>query len=87
MAFNEDDRRVLVKFPRIGPGVVKALESVGVNSIQRLRQLGAEAVVSHVCAEQGSPGFGSRIKAIRRFLTESECNDGGTVELRGGPLR
>ncbi|MDE2367845.1 MAG: helix-hairpin-helix domain-containing protein [Burkholderiales bacterium] len=74
MAFTPDERRVLCNMPGIGPGVVDRLEQAGVESLEMLRRIGADAATARVCRLLGSSAWGNRRRALERALTSARAD-------------
>jgi hypothetical protein len=68
MAFSPDERSRLLMTPKIGPGVVRSLEDSGIDTIEQLRRIGAQAALSRVCETTGSRVWRTRLKALQQFL-------------------
>lgn len=66
--FDQDERRFLVSIPGIGPGVVDRLESVGLASLDALRQAGVDQAVLIICMQQGTHAWKNRRRALARAL-------------------
>jgi hypothetical protein len=68
MSFSGIDRALLMTERGLGPLAVSRLEAAGFDSIERIAQLGAEAVVGAICAQLGTPSWGNRRRALERAL-------------------
>jgi hypothetical protein len=66
--FSEEERRVLLQEPRIGPIVLERLEAAGFNSLDQLRQAGAQAAVQRVCLQTGQVAWRNRRRPLERLL-------------------
>lgn len=71
MGATDSDLQVLLRAPGLGPGVVRRLEQVGVQSLSDLVRRGVDPTVSAICAETGNQGWANRRDALlRALLTE-----------------
>jgi hypothetical protein len=68
MRFPEEERRMLLTQPGIGPKVIARLEAAGFHSLQALRVAGIRLVVDSVCAGLGSGAWSNRLRALERAL-------------------
>jgi hypothetical protein len=66
--FSEEERRVLLQEPRIGPVVLERLEAAGFSSLDQLRQAGAQAAVQRVCLQTGQIAWRNRRRPLERVL-------------------
>jgi hypothetical protein len=66
--FSEEERRVLLQEPRIGPIVLERLEAAGFYSLDQLRQAGAQAAVQRVCLQTGQVAWRNRRRPLERLL-------------------
>lgn len=64
----ENERRLLVQAPGLGPLFVQRLDEVGICSLPHLIQLGADEVIDRLCAMLGTPSIANRRRALRRFI-------------------
>lgn len=71
MAFAPEERARLLTMPRIGPTVIERLEKAGLDSLERLREVGVDAAVSAVCAELGSVAWANRRRALKAALAST----------------
>jgi hypothetical protein len=69
--FSESERRFLLSERGIGVIVVERLESVGLHSLEALRQVGVVHAVLLVCASVGSIGWANRRRSLERALGRS----------------
>ncbi|MDE2369138.1 MAG: helix-hairpin-helix domain-containing protein [Burkholderiales bacterium] len=72
MSFSEEERTLLLGARGLGPAVIERLEEVGVDSVDRLTRLGAEAAVAAVCAHLGTRAWTNRLRALQRFCRDAE---------------
>ncbi|MDE1928273.1 MAG: hypothetical protein KGL18_14700 [Burkholderiales bacterium] len=72
MSFSKEERALLMGAPGLGPAVIDRLEQVGVDSVQRLVDMGAEAAVSAVCRQLGTLSWANRLRALQRFCSAAE---------------
>jgi hypothetical protein len=70
MTTSASDLQLLLRAPGVGPGVVRRLEQVGVQSLSDLVRRGVDPTVSAICAETGHQGWANRRDALVRALTE-----------------
>ena len=75
MGFSHEERKVLFNVPGIGPGVVDRLEQAGVESLEMLRRIGAEAATARVCRLLGSSAWCNRRRALERALALPRADD------------
>jgi hypothetical protein len=68
MAFTYEERRQLLVATGIGPTVVQRLEEAGVDSLDKLRQVGVDRAVDRICSRIGSMGWATRRRALARVL-------------------
>lgn len=73
-SFDQEERRFLVSIPGIGPGVVDRLESVGLASLDALRQAGVDQAVKTICMQQGTDAWRNRRRALARALHQFLAN-------------
>ena len=66
--FSDEERRVLLQEPRIGPIVLERLEAAGFSSLDQLRQAGAQAAVQRVCLQTGQVAWRNRRRPLERLL-------------------
>jgi hypothetical protein len=66
--FDAVDRACLLRLPQIGPKVVDRLEAAGFDSMDAMRRVGLDAVVSAVCAHVGNRAWANRRRALARAL-------------------
>lgn len=71
MAFTHEERRQLLVTTGIGPIVVQRLEEAGVDSLDKLRQVGVDRAVDGICSRIGSIGWATRRRALARALAGS----------------
>ena len=72
MPFPARERLVLLATPGIGPLVVQRLEEAGLDSFDKLLQVGVDAAVRRVCAQVGSRAWANRADALRQALGLAE---------------
>jgi hypothetical protein len=70
MAFTLDERRRLLATPRLGPVVIDRLELLGIDSFDKLRQVGVDAAVERVCQSLGSRAWANRRKPLALALSQ-----------------
>jgi hypothetical protein len=68
MRFPDEERRLLLGQPGIGPTVIARLEAAGIDSLRALRCAGARVVVEAVCAGLGTGAWTNRRKALEKAL-------------------
>lgn len=68
MSLPPDQRQHLLRSPRLGPGVVRRLEQVGVTSLDELRGERLDAVLEAICQQDGSPAWHGRRRPLQRAL-------------------
>lgn len=66
--FSDEERRLLLQEPRIGPVVLERLEAAGFSSLDQLRRAGAGAVVQAVCSLTGQVAWRNRRRPLERLL-------------------
>lgn len=66
MPFIESERAVLLNVPGLGPRVIQRLEEIGVDSIGKLRDLGADEAVRMICCRMGTIAWANRRGSLRR---------------------
>lgn len=66
--FSDEERRVLLKEPLIGPIVLERLEAAGFSSLAQLRSVGAGEVVQAVCRQTGQIAWRNRRRPLERVL-------------------
>ena len=66
--FSDEERRLLLQEPRIGPVVLERLEAAGFSSLEQLRSAGAGAVVQAVCRQTGQVAWHNRRRPLERVL-------------------
>ncbi len=70
MAFSESERRVLLAAQRLGPRVIQRLEQIGVDSLAKLKAMGADAAVHRICEQLGSTAWANRRRALRQLCQD-----------------
>lgn len=68
MAFAQQDRARLMAQPGIGPGVISRLQTLGLDSLDKLRAASAEGAVAQVCEQLGTSAWRNRLHALARAL-------------------
>lgn len=68
--FSDEERRLLLQEPRIGPVVLERLEAAGFSSLAQLRSAGAGAVVQAVCRQTGQVAWRNRRRPLERVLQQ-----------------
>lgn len=71
MAFPPRERERLMVARGLGPTVLQRLEQVGLDSLDKLRQVGAEQAVERICALQSGTAWRNRRRALARALAGS----------------
>jgi hypothetical protein len=69
--FTESERAVLLKAPRIGPGVVARLEQAGIYSLEMLRSMGVDAALQRFGSDPLASGLANRRRALAAALGAS----------------
>jgi predicted RecB family nuclease len=83
MGFEADERRVLLALPGIGPGVLQRLEQAGIDSLDALCAVGADAVVLQVCKTLGHGAWRNRHRALQRALALARSGRGAYLQAQG----
>ena len=68
--FHDQERRLLLAQPRIGPKVVDRLEQAGIHSFDALRRLGVEQAIRLIRSAVGSTAWVNRRSALERVLAQ-----------------
>jgi hypothetical protein len=76
MAFEHNERSLLLSSRGIGPLVVQRLEQVGIDSLAKLREAGAGAASDAVCGMLGSVAWGNRRRALVDALASVKLSNG-----------
>jgi hypothetical protein len=71
MAFSSTERQRLMVARGLGPLVLTRLEQVGLDSLDKLRQVGVDQAVERVCAQQAGPAWRNRRRALAQALALS----------------
>lgn len=66
--FCDAERRHLLASPGLGPVVVQRLETVGVTSLDSLRQRGVDRVIDLLCKSGGNAAWRNRRRALAKAL-------------------
>jgi len=66
--FPVQDREYLLRVGGLGPSCLQRLEEVGIDSLHKLRALGAERATDLVCAHLGTKAWRNRRQSIERAL-------------------
>jgi hypothetical protein len=69
--FTPNERALLMRQARIGPGVVETLERFGIASLAQLRSVGVDVVVEQVCDATGNKAWRNRLRALRKVVSEA----------------
>ncbi len=79
--FSTQDRNLLLSIGGLGPLTIRRLEEAGIDSLQKLRSLGADRASELVCVHLGTQAWRNRRKPIERAL--NACMDArGTGHVR-----
>ncbi|MDT7836505.1 hypothetical protein [Aquabacterium sp. OR-4] len=68
MAFAPIERQRLMVARGLGPRVLERLEQVGLDSLDKLRAVGAEQAVERICAQQAGTAWRNRRRALAQAL-------------------
>jgi hypothetical protein len=68
VTFRTEEREALLRARGIGPVILSRLEAAGLGSFERLLEVGAAGAAGMVCAQQGSPSWMNRQRALMRAL-------------------
>lgn len=66
--FSPPDRALLLGISGLGPQTIRRLEEAGIDSLEKLRLLGADRASELVCAHLGTQAWRNRRKPIERAL-------------------
>lgn len=66
--FSTQDRTLLLGISGLGPQTIRRLEEAGIDSLQKLRSLGADRASELVCVHLGTQAWRNRRKPIERAL-------------------
>lgn len=91
--FPPEERQLLLNTPRIGPSVVARLESMGIDSLGKLRRLGVDSVVQSICDSAGNSAWANRRRALlqachladREGTTAGARRTAAALVLNAGP--
>lgn len=76
------ERTVLLSSRGIGPSVLERLEQVGIDSLAKLRAVGAGAATDAVCEVLGTSAWGNRRRALENALTWAATETGAKQSMR-----
>ncbi|MDE2372154.1 MAG: hypothetical protein KGN16_24515 [Burkholderiales bacterium] len=77
MAFEPHERRILLAAPRVGPTVVERLEAAGVDSFEKLNQIGIDGAIDLICRRLATAAWGNRRTALEQALRGASRTEAG----------
>lgn len=83
MAFNDFERRELLLVRGIGPLVIERLESIGLDSFDKILDVGIDEAVERACLSTGSSAWRNRRRALLRAVSHAVYVSSSRIRVYG----